>query len=385
MTEHALSDRNLEVVRSSALSIPKPKSSRRFERLLEMTFDSHRASIADTDGELAAHLVARRDRIDTLTTSLLDAWRAADAGNAAAASEHLGVGLAAIEPWLESMSRRLASLLDGRSWYRLSSWEGATSREHMFHVPFEIEASQYRFSAPRARSLYLANSVYLCWIECGRPRFDDCKISRFELDTSGYQLLNFPANSESYVHPLDMSVPGVIDIDPRRVMNAPYRDDVIDELAEYLTVWPLLAATTFEKRSGQAGHQPEYLIAQTLAEWVSRSETYLGIRFFTSKFDSSTNSNDWSINVALPAREHKSSGYSDFLSARTRWTEPQQLTAMRRIDARDLATPEAIDRREECGGRVMLHRGRTLQHYFETTWGKMEYWLDRPELELASI
>ncbi|MDX2378951.1 MAG: hypothetical protein QNM02_04245 [Acidimicrobiia bacterium] len=385
MTDYSLTDRSLTVLSSPALALPKPKSRRSFDRLLELTFDTHRACLAETDGELAALLVARRDDIDTLTSSLVASWSAAAAGRADEALDLFNVGLAAIETWLASMSRRLSKVLDGQSWYRLSAWEGVTSREHMFHVPFGNDTTEYRFSVPGAPSLYLANSVYLCWLECGRPRFDRCNVSRFELDASGYELLNIPANSESHVRPLNMSIPGVMDVDPRQVMNSPYHHDIIDEVAEYLTVWPLLAAATFEKRGGHAGCQPGYLLPQLFARWVERSDTYLGIRYFTSKFDPSTNSQDWSIDVALPCRERKSSGYSDFLSARARWTKPQLLAHMRRFDARDLASPDAVEVRESRGGRVMLQRGSTMQHYFETSWGKMEYWLDRPELELSTI
>lgn len=382
MTDQALTEGNLTVLGSPALALPRRRSRRHFDRLLESTFEGYRGCLADIDGELAALIAARRENIDRSTTGLVDAWRAAASDDVDSAVALLDGRLDAIEPWLTSMSRRLGGVLDEQSWYRLSAWEGVTSREHMFHVPFGIETAPYRFSIPGAPSLYLANSVYLCWLECGRPRLDRCHVARFELDTSDFELLNIPSNSESHVYPLHLS--RVLDIDPRRGMNSPYRDDVIEELAEYLMVWPLLAAVTFE-RNAIAEWQPEYVLPQLFAQWVERSETYLGIRYFTSKFNPSSNSQDWSINAALPCRERRTSGYSDFLRSRARWTEPQALAEIRHLDAHELATPDAIARRESHLGTVMLVRGRTMQPYFETPWGKMEYWLDPPELELATI
>jgi len=41
---------------------------------------------------------------------------------------------------------------------------------------------------------------------------------------------------------------------------------------------------------------------------------------------------------------------------------------------------------KQAKGRYMLSwPDGTLEHYIETVVGKMEYWLDRPELEVASI
>ena len=59
---------------------------------------------------------------------------------------------------------------------------------------------------------------------------------------------------------------------------------------------------------------------QHLMRWVAQHEGFLGIRYFTTKHDPSTNSQDWSINLALPSRTTKDSGYCDFLASRTRFT-----------------------------------------------------------------
>ena len=54
--------------------------------------------------------------------------------------------------------------------------------------------------------------------------------------------------------------------------------------------------------------------------------------------------------------------------------------------AKELATPAAADHREEHSGRYMVElEGVGLTHYIETDFGKMEYWLDRPELPAGPI
>lgn len=120
--------------------------------------------------------------------------------------------------------------------------------------------------------------------------------------------------------------------------------------------------------------------------WTQRSQRFLGIRYFTSKQDPSTNSNDWSINVAIPTRTVKKSGYCDFLRVRAHCTEPQALACVHHKKLEELMTSESAERRQHESGRVMLRwpDGR-LEDYFRTDFGKMEYWLDRPELLVASI
>ena len=59
---------------------------------------------------------------------------------------------------------------------------------------------------------------------------------------------------------------------------------------------------------------------------------------------------------------------------------------MREKSARDLITHEAGDRRQQAMGRYMLRWPYShLEEYSGTLFGKMEYWLDCPEFQLAHI
>jgi hypothetical protein len=208
-------------------------------------------------------------------------------------------------------------------------------------------------------------------------------VSRFEIDTTGFELLDIPASHEAYVDPLVSSA--IINSDPRSWGNSPYCEDVLVELADYLTVWPLLAVVSVRKLEPAPDHPPEYVIPQLLLRWTQESENFLGIRYFTSKGDPAYSSQDWSVNLALPARtKKKDTGYCDFLRARVRCTEPQPLSLMRQKGS-ELWTLETVERREQRGGRVEYHRDNMGMHYQYTEFGKMEYWLDRPELAVGPI
>jgi hypothetical protein len=211
---------------------------------------------------------------------------------------------------------------------------------------------------PGAPALYLANSVYLCWLECDQPEIDKCVVSRFEVDPSEFDFLDLPFSHQAYLTPLDIPrLPG-LEPDPRRLMNSPYRVDVVAEIAEYLTVWPLLAAVSIRKLE-PVPSPPEYVVPQLMLQWVARQGDLLGIRYFTTKDDRSTNSQDWSINLALPSRTTREAGYCEFLAARTRFTPPQQLSAMNEKTMESLVTRAAGDRRQEAGGRYAALAGRS--------------------------
>ncbi len=381
----SVSSGNLAVLQDPALALPISRLPRRSSQPFESVFTEFFAALEGLEGPLGKLVAAREDRIRVLARSILDAWLRGSEADVVGALASLDVGIGAVYDELAAVSRRQAAILPDQCWYRLAAWEGVTGREHVFHTPFELPHSIGRFSIPGMPSLYLANSVYLCWIECGRPKFDRCFVSRFEIESDGFEFLNLPAGSEAYLMPLEVSRLPIPGLEPRDVMNSPYADDVTEELAEYLSVWPLLASITTRRQGRTRWQQPEYVIPQCLMAWVRRSDRFLGIRYFTSKPERSDNSNDWSIDLALPTRTQKASGYCDFLRSRARWTEPKLLGEMRGLAARDLATRDAVDERERRSGRYMVEWRGSKIHYIDTAFGKMEYWLDRPECELATI
>jgi hypothetical protein len=380
-------EENVSLLRSPAFALPQTRPQGDFGDFLEQMFATYRDSLANLVGPLRTQLLQRERKIRGLSAAIARAWRLATSGDISAAMTRFGEGLDAVGSELRAMSRRHARVLPNQSWYRLAAWAGVSLRAHMFHAPFELAQGNYRFSTVGSPTLYLANSVYLCWLECGRPQLDRCFVSRFEIDVEGFHLFDIPSNSLAYVEPLNL--PGVPEHewDPRRVMNSPYVEHVTFELAEYLTLWPLLAAVTVRRLEPSPGGTPEYVVPQLLMLWIKASEDFLGVRYFTSRDDPAPwNTNDHPINLALPARTAKRAGYCDFLRARARCTEPQALASMAALNARELATPAAAARREEHSGRYMVElEGVGWTHYIETDFGKMEYWLERPELPLRPI
>jgi RES domain-containing protein len=245
-------EENISLLRSPPFALPKTRPQGDFG---EQMFATYNDRLADLVGALREQISQREPKIQKLSSAIARAWRLAISGDLAAATMRLGEGLDAVGTELRAMSRRHARVLPNQSWYRLAARAGVSSRAHMFHAPFELAQASYRFSTVGSPTLYLANSVYLCWLECGRPQPDRCFVSRFEVDVEGFHLLDIPSNSLAYVEPLDIADVPAIDLDPRRVMNSPYLNDVTAELAEYLTLWPL-ARGRHRAKSGAVARAP---------------------------------------------------------------------------------------------------------------------------------
>jgi hypothetical protein len=277
--------------------------------------------------------------------------------------------------------RHSATVIGSRSWYRLTTWSGARSRQDVFHRPFGQSAPGYRYSQPGRPALYLGNNVHVCWLECNSPSpLSSCRVARFELDAKPSEFLDLPANHATYLTPLQWahSLRGLLDVEPTMATNSPYVTDVERELAEYLSLWPLLMACSVQKPQGAPDASPEYMASQLLAGWALKQRRWIGIRYFTTKFDESLNTNDISINVVLPARTlEKPSGFCDVLTQRVRCTLPESFSELDRVPDETLFTCEAADTRLAAAGRYMVYWEGGYHHSQFTPFGRMEYWLDR--------
>lgn len=388
MTSVIIRGRNLQTLKHPALDLPKQRPPGDFGDFLEQTFTAFFERLSHFEEPLAELVRARGDRARTLAASLVSAWRLGAAGDAEGGYQCFVPAMDSVRDDLVAMSRRHSEkILPGQSLYRMASWKGVALRKHMFHAPFEMPSKSYRFSTPDRPTLYLGNSVYLCWLECGQPAIADCFVSRFELDASGFEFLDIAASHSLYLEPLDVAAAlPMARIDPTRVSNSPFKEDVQSELANYLALWPLFAAVSVQKAEPAPENPPEYLLPQMLMRWTEERDGFIGVRYFTSKPDKSSNSQDWPINLAIPTRTKKASGYCDVLRSRALCTLPQHLGAMDQRSLAELVTKAAVDARAGKLGRDKIHWPKgTMQEYFATPFGKMEYWLDRPEIGVAEI
>jgi hypothetical protein len=387
-----ISDQNLNVLADSAFELPKARSAGDFGAFLAVQHRRFFEAVGRLGGQLAARLAEHAYWMRELTRTLEAAVDCTRQGRHDRAWQLMEDILDEHSLALKVMSLRHAyRVIGSRSWYRLTNWAEAKMRRDVFHLPFSKTPGSYRFSPPGRAALYLGNNVYVCWLECQckLERIASYRVARFEIDMhDGEYFLDLPANHSSYLEPLSIAaeLAGVAQIKPGQLTNSPYLDDIEGNLVEYLSLWPLLMASTVQKLEPAPDEPAEYVIPQFLMRWVLKRRDLLGIRYFTSKFDRATNSNDVSINVVLPTRTmNKIDGFCDFLIDRVRCTPPQSFDDVAKAPGETLFTREAADRRQAAQGRYMIEWQGSLWEYQQTPFGRMEYWLDRPELPVARI
>ena len=184
--------------------------------------------------------------------------------------------------------------------YKGRNAEEVYSLGEMFHRPFSQRQFMYteRYSIPGLPCLYMAGSVYTCWIEVGKPDFKDFYVSRFEADEE--------------VAVLDLA------ISPSNVLSGEYKAEIA------CVLWPLVCAVSFHVREKNRIMKSEYIISQLLMQMVIESNRIHGVRYFSVHMPQNTQGYACPVyaNYAFPAPYSKDVEYSQELINMFRLTSP---------------------------------------------------------------
>jgi hypothetical protein len=259
-------------------------------------------------------------------------------------------------------------------------------RASVFHIPFESRhfASAVRYSVKGQPSLYLGNSLYLCWLECDNPsNLSDWYAARFDLDFERLKILDLSASTEllKFIFETSVIIPATgKDIDPGKVTNSPTGENWLEYLAASLTIWPLVAACSISAAHSNDAVKPEYVIPQLTMKWVQQSHDIDGIRFFSTREQAIRSTQDISINYALLAKEtEKREGYDQFLVEVAHCTYPISVSEFQN---RDLVPPNEAEYEtaEKNWRRLTIPEEHGGCRYFGTWYCNLEYELDRREI-----
>lgn len=185
--------------------------------------------------------------------------------------------------------------------------------DKFFHIPFELrgKVKTQRYSIPGFPSLYLGNTVYVCWEELGRPNINDFQVVRLKNIDSIYVLNLVPPTEEH--------------ITPKRRYS-------------YLMLWPLIFSTSIKVNKQDDTFKPEYIIPQLLLQWVRNKEDIDGIVYQTTHIDlNKTKSKGEFHNIVLPVKENNTKGLCQQLKSKF------EMTAATSIQLNELISGNVID------------------------------------------
>lgn len=146
---------------------------------------------------------------------------------------------------------------------RQSDNEYLFSKEELFHIPFQKrqKTSNQRFSLTGYPCLYLGKSIYVCWEELNRPKFDNANI---------VGLKNIRP-----VHLLDLRMP-----------------TDIQNVADFYRI-PLIIASSVKVQEPNLPFKPEYIISQAILHAIiahnnsnSSPDNLNGIIYYSSTVNS---------------------------------------------------------------------------------------------------
>lgn len=166
-----------------------------------------------------------------------------------------------------------------------------------FHIPFQIrgKVSTQRFSIPGFPSLYLGNTIYVCWEELKRPNINNFQAVRL--------------TNKSNLNVIDLSPPN---------------SDSINEhdYYKYLMIWPLVMACSVKVKNPTDTFKPEYIIPQLLLQWVRETSDVDGICYQTTHIDFlNTTSKGEFLNIVLPIKNTLDKGLCSSLKEKFEMTE----------------------------------------------------------------
>ena len=194
---------------------------------------------------------------------------------------------------------------------RSSKTEVLSSKEDMFHIPFEIRGiiKTQRFSIPGFPCLYLGSSAQVCWEEIESPDYESTYTSVFHLKNDELKLLNLSISPKELADNLKKFFE----------LSGDYKFD------DYLMTWILISACLIRVKNKSDVFKPEYIISQFLLEWVkqSKSSEYWGICYLSSKINRQTIENyKLYKNYAIPVRQRKDSGHCSLLGETFQISDP---------------------------------------------------------------
>ena len=196
-----------------------------------------------------------------------------------------------------------------------------TSREDMFHIPFEKRhlVSGQRFSIHGVPSVYLGESIYDCYLELGKPDLDRFWVSLFfvPLDNNSQKNTLIDLTFANQKHDISLLIHQVKN-------NIEEYISVLDKLVDDILLWPLIMACSIVCKFPNAPFKQEYIVPQILFHLCNDITGFSGVKYYSTKLDGINRKNlqRAMINYALPAQFMDTSGYCSYLANRLSLTKP---------------------------------------------------------------
>ena len=184
----------------------------------------------------------------------------------------------------------------------------------LFHVPYSNRnlLSNERFSVSGQPCLYLSTSLNIAWRECGMP--SSFYYAEYEVEGGA---LDENMKFLSFIKPLEII---------RDFISSPdffNKKENIEFIYKYLRTFPIIFACSIVSLKKDYPFKPEYVFPQLVMQWIHRNiHKIKGIMYFSCVYDDDDLSQTVGYNIAMPATNFNSEGYSETLLSLFKIKEP---------------------------------------------------------------
>jgi len=268
---------------------------------------------------------------------------------------------------LEKRINKLKSLFSietydkGMDFYRIRvlNDNNKLNPENFFHIPFENrgKVTSQRFSIPGFPSLYLGQTIYICWEELNRPNINEFHAIRFQ-STSPIKYIN---------------------------LAPPFFDNNLYQVKyyKYLVSWPLMFLCSIKVKNKNDIFKPEYIIPQLLLQWIRDNKDIDGVKYWSTHVDKDPTifKGDF-FNMILPVKKNMDSGLCESLTKKFVSTEviSWQLLEFATGGGEMWETSNECQKIDNKIEYLELIKGARYPYSY-SAFGKMELFLDLQKLQ----
>ncbi|WP_282156382.1 hypothetical protein [Cytobacillus gottheilii] len=350
------------ILANDVMTLPKSRGkSEDLYPFLKELFNTYKEMIKEVDDVFEVGLEIE-EPLNNICSSIITSIEHYYNGHPSKSFETLSEGI-------NKISSHFQMFLSNRSsipfWlYRMRKTEGVNKSYtpgEMFHIPYNLRhlIATQRYSIPGLPSLYLGSTSYVCWEELGRPLLENTQAAIVPTKSAKIKVLDFG------IRPFDYSEDILGKITNRQ--DAHLTKQEFQELKNYLIVWPLIAACSIQVNHQNGAFKPEYIIPQLILQWITSTQKYDGIRYFSVKEECQNNSVYLIHNYVFPAKSnHETKGHCYTLRRHFTVSQgtPWQLFKLHPIPLQGI-----------LNGDFALMANIPTVHYNQTDFGKIEGYL----------
>lgn len=238
-------------------------------------------------------------------------------------------------------------------------------RKEMFHIPFNQrgKVSTQRYSIPGHPSLYLGDSIFVCWKELNQPSVKSIYASRYENST---ELKVIEIKS---VHEL---LEEIESLDGTELSSTIFR---------FLLLYPLTVASSIKVAERQDSFKPEYIVPQLFLQYILDEKSELdGIKYFSTRVETGRTNNVGTSNFVFPSKTNKKEGYCPELISKFRLTHP----VLWEYEEINVSNATFLNNSIDGNKLIELYKGRKVPYHW-TTFSAIEKTLGYDSFKLESL